>query len=184
MSSSSHTPSQPPIEGFANANDALDLQPITPISSIDLPQTTIVATGQTITVPEYVSAPVPLLVGAFNAFYMGCTCGTSYANNCAHYLSNAFKLQQWPVTFPATAAKCPHGRMIRAKEMLDWFRSTFNPRFSPNHANISNSNGGYWFVYQESGGQGHVCIHKHQGGFGYRGTTDLESWPVQWHYYY
>ena len=152
------------------------------LTAADDPQSKIVEVRDVVEVPaQTIIATDPLLIGAFNQYYNGCTCGTSYDNNCAHYLSNAFKRQHWPVNFPAGAAKCPHGRMIRAKEFLNWFRSTFNPRFAQNHNGIT---AGYWLVYQESGGQGHVNIHKHQNGFAFRGTTDLPAWPVQWHFFY
>jgi hypothetical protein len=115
----------------------------------------------------------------FNRFTMSCICGTSYANNCAHYLSNAMALEG--VTFPAGLAKCPRGRLIRAKELLGWFRP-FATGFRPNCSGITS---GYWFVYQEYNGQGHVCIHYHlPSGYLWRGTTDLPSWPIQWHYFY
>jgi hypothetical protein len=160
-------------------------QAFTPLeeTEADAPQARVESQADIIEVPaQTIVRTDPLLIGAFNAYYQGCTCGTSYENNCAHYLSNAFKRQHWPVEFPANAAKCPHGRMIRAKEFLNWFRSTFNPQFRQNHNGITS---GYWLVYQEAAnGQGHVCIHKHQGGFAYRGTTDLPNWPVQWHYFY
>lgn len=162
--------------------DAQPKSPDTPkLTDADKSQERVVETYDRIVVPELITNKEPIVIGAFNAYYNGCTCGTSYENNCAHYLSNAFKRQYWPVNFPASAAKCPHGRMIRAKEFLDWFRTSFNPKFAQNCSGITS---GYWVVYQESAGQGHVCIHKHQGGFDYRGTTNLPSWPVQWHYFY
>lgn len=152
------------------------------IGDADRPQTTIERQKKRIVVPEYsISTSDPLLVGAYKAYNGRCTCGIAYNNNCAHFLSDAFKRQYWQVTFPSSAAKCPHGRLIRAKELLDWFRAAYNPSFSQNHNGI---NSGYWLVYQEQSGQGHVCIHKHQGGFGWVGTGDYPSWPVQWHYYH
>lgn len=122
-----------------------------------------------------------LLPGAFQKFKLGCTCKTSYENNCAHYLSNAFLLQDPNLKFPAAAAKCPHGRLIRAKELLKWFQS-LGPEFKQDHSGIRDF---YWLVYQESEGQGHVLIHRDKSGaFEYKGTTNLPEWPVQWHYLY
>ena len=116
---------------------------------------------------------------SWNAYSNSCVCGTSYANNCAHFLTNAFAVAG--ATFPSGAAKCPRGRMIRAKETLDWFRS-FATGFQNNHNAIT---GGYWFVYQESGGQGHVCMHLEASDrYWWKGTMDLPSWPVQWHYFH
>ena len=121
----------------------------------------------------------PWLYAAFRLYRNSCTCGNSYDNNCAHYLSNAFLLA-FNYTFPAQYAKCPHGRLIRAKEMLAWFR-TIQTQFRQNCTGITQH---VWFVYQESGGQGHVVLHRHHGGFAWKGTGDYPAWPVQWHYLY
>lgn len=121
------------------------------------------------------------LVKSFNLYRGKCECGTSYDNNCAHFLTDAMVRAGLPVAFPAGSAKCSAGRLIRAKECLAWFRG-FSTGFATNHDSLSS---GYWFVYQESDGQGHVCIHleapdKHW----WKGTTDLPNWPIQWHYFY
>jgi len=174
------TEKQQPLTGFQFEADLGDKR--SALVKPDDAELVVVETNISFAHRELTTAVDPMVVGAFNVYYNGCTCGQVYENNCAHYLSNAFMRQHWPVTFPAGAAKCPHGRMIRAKEMLDWLRNSFNPQFKQNHNGI---NYGYWFVYQEaSNGQGHVCIHRHQGGFDWRGTGDYPAWPVQWHYYY
>jgi hypothetical protein len=122
-----------------------------------------------------------LLPGAFSKYSHACVCGIRYENNCAHFLSNAFMLQDPNINFPSGYEKCASGRLIRAKELLDWFRS-LNPGFKQNHTGINDF---YWFVYQENAGQGHVCIHYDKTGkFDYKGTTNLPTWPVQWHYLY
>lgn len=122
----------------------------------------------------------PWLYAAFRLFRKSCTYGNSYDNNCARYLSNAFFLAAPDYRFPASYAKCPHGRLIRAKEMLAWFR-TIQSQFKQNCSGITQH---VWFVYQESGGQGHVVLHRHHGGFAWKGTGNYPNWPVQWHYLY
>jgi hypothetical protein len=144
----------------------------------DLPQERIVESNPID--PSYRVLDVPWLVGAFNLYRDNCTCGNRYDNNCAHFLSNAFLLQAPNYRFPNQLAKCPHGRLIRAKEMLDWFR-TISTGYRQNCNGITE---GIWFTYQESGGQGHVVLHNHAGGLTWRGTGNYPGWPVQWHYFY
>lgn len=117
-----------------------------------------------------------LLPGAFAKYKDACECGERFENNCAHFLSNAFLLQDPNIRFPAGLEKCTKGRLKRAKEMLAWFR-TLNPQFKENHTGITDY---YWFVYEESPvGQGHVCIHlEKNGNYDWRGTTDIPNWPV------
>lgn len=118
---------------------------------------------------------------SFSLYRGRCECGAAYDNNCAHFLTDAMIRAGLPQQFPGAYAKCAQGRLIRAKECLAWFKS-FSTGFAQNHSGISS---GYWFVYQESGGQGHVCIHHESSSqYEWRGTTDLPSWPVQWHYFY
>lgn len=116
------------------------------------------------------------------ALYRGrCECGIQYENNCAHYLTDAMVRAGLPVQFAAGNAKCPQGRLLRAKETLAWFRS-FSTGFAQSHSSL---NSGYWFVYQEVGGQGHVCIHHEESDkYSWAGTGDFDSWPVQWHFFY
>jgi hypothetical protein len=129
-------------------------------------------------------AVVPFLQRVFLAYPAppskgSCVCGVNYGNNCAHHLTNYMALAG--AVFPAGVAKCPAGRMIRAKETLLWFRQ-FATGFQPNHNSIT---GGIWFVYQEFGGQGHVCLHwETPTSWSYRGTGDYPAWPTQWHYFY
>lgn len=168
------TPSEP---APSNIYDDLQLLIVDPISA----QGTELGNASVSLVLQDSSSP--LLVGflerAWNSYTGTCTCGTRYNNNCAHFLTNAFALAG--ATFPAGAAKCPAGRMIRAKEVLAWWK-TFSTGFQNNHNSISN---GYWMVYQESGGQGHVCLHLESlTGRYFRGTGDYPNWPVQWHYFY
>lgn len=123
--------------------------------------------------------PVAFMEAAWNAYSDSCPCGMRYDENCAHYLTNAFALAG--AGFPADAAKCPAGRMIRAKQTLAWFRS-FARGFRTDHRSIK---GGYWFVYQEKDGHGHVCMHlEGPNGHQWKGTKDPTDWPVQWHFFY
>jgi hypothetical protein len=156
-----------------------------PANQHDLLQTTVVDRPSTISIPSRtrrkvpVRADAPLMERAWNLYSDSCACGTVYANNCAHFLTNAFALAG--ASFPANSAKCPKGRMIRAKEALEWFRSLATG-FKPDHQAIS---GGYWFVYQEISGQGHVCMHlESPEEYSWVGTGDYDDWPVQWHYCY
>jgi hypothetical protein len=125
----------------------------------------------------------PFLKSTFDLYRGACECGVAYANNCAHFLTDAMVRSGLPRPFPNAYAKCAKGRLIRAKEALEWFK-TFHTAFKVNHTGIAS---GYWFVYQEdASGQGHVCVHlEAAGSFQYRGTGDFSSvWPVNWHYYY
>jgi hypothetical protein len=121
------------------------------------------------------------LAQSFNLYRGKCECGVTYDNNCAHFLTDAMVRAGLPSAFPVASEKCSAGRLIRAKECLAWFRD-ISTGFAANHDSLSS---GYWFVYQESGGQGHVCIHLEGGDkYSWKGTTDLPNWPVQWHYFY
>ena len=133
--------------------------------------------------------PHGIIKRAYELYENRCECGRRYANNCAHFLSNAYmKAFKFPykegsiTSFPQGMEVCPAGRPIRAKEMQAWFKS-ISTDFRADHAGI---NQWYWNVYQEdSSGQGHVCIHKHaNGSFGFKGTGNYPQWPVQWHYFY
>lgn len=83
-----------------------------------------------------------------------CVCGKSYANNCAHYLSNWMINNNVMSKNPGKAYCCDSGRPIRAKEMRDVFTGTlgltksFNPPKS----------GGNCYIYCEDNNshQGHV----------------------------
>ncbi len=156
--------------------NALDDQQITVVDPpLIIPAS--VGLGESLKVP--IETLASFMERSWNAYTKSCVCGTTYANNCAHFLTNAFAIAG--ATFPAGAAKCPRGRMIRAKETLDWFR-TFATGFQPDHNAITR---GIWFIYQESYGQGHVCMHLEAADrYWWKGTTDLPTWPVQWHYFY
>jgi len=125
----------------------------------------------------------PFLKSTFDLYRGACECGVVYVNNCAHFLTDAMVRAGLPKPFPGASAKCAKGRLIRAKETLEWFK-TFNTAFKVNHAGLTS---GYWFVYQEdASGQGHVCVHlEASASFSYRGTGDFSAvWPVNWHFYF
>ena len=71
---------------------------------------------------------------------------------------------------------CRSGRPVRAKELRDLFGKKWTYHSSPKPDGIN-------LVYQESGGQGHVLLYKDGKPTGYKGTTDLPSWPIQQYYY-
>jgi hypothetical protein len=123
------------------------------------------------------------LKSTFELYRGRCECGEAYVNNCAHYLTDAMVRAGLPKPFPNAYEKCPKGRLKRAKETLEWFK-TFKTGFKENHQGLALT--GYWFVYQEdASGQGHVCVHlEASGSFTVRGTGDYSGWPVTWHYYY
>lgn len=117
--------------------------------------------------------------GAYESYRNECECGKRYDNNCAHYLSNAFIKAGFSMP---DGEKCGKGRLIRAKEMLTWFQS-MKKDFHEGHPQKA----GYYAVYQEEGGQGHVCIHREYSsggrwGFDVKGTGDFSAWGVNWHY--
>ena len=118
---------------------------------------------------------------SFELYRGRCECGAHYDNNCAHFLTDAMCRAGLPRPFASADEKCSAGRLIRAKECLAWVRS-FSTGFSSTHQTLKS---GYWFVYQENAGQGHVCLHlERQDDYIWRGTTDLSNWPVNWHYFY
>ena len=127
------------------------------------------------------STPVGVLslnrVGA--AYYTGCTCGTSYTNNCAHFLSNAFILAGYIdlLTSPLITARCPHKRPIRAQDMLKWFQ-TKKTGFWGSRVQ---RNTGWWAVYQETPGWQHVFVSD-SDNWTYYGTGDYWDWPIQWNF--
>jgi hypothetical protein len=112
-------------------------------------------------------------------YYNGCTCGTTYVNNCAHFLSNAFILAGYAelLRSPLITAKCPHGRPIRAQDMLRWFQAK-QSGFSG--ARVQR-NTGIWATYQEKPGWQHVVVINSNAWL-YYGTGDYWDWPVQWNY--
>ena len=73
---------------------------------------------------------------------------------------------------------CRSGRPVRAKELRSWFGKKWTRHSSPQN--------GMNVVYQESSqGQGHVLLKMYKDGksTGYKGTTDIPSWPTQEYYY-
>jgi hypothetical protein len=175
------------IAGPARVRDAADCIPA-PHGIWDELQTTVVESPADerlrAIVGEVLKVPLPaipqFMEKAWNAYTDSCVCGTRYADNCSHYLTNAFALAG--ATFPKNTAKCPKGRMIRAKETLAWFRPMAK-KFRKDHSAITS---GIWFVYQErADGQAHVCLHRESPQrYWYRGTGDFPDWKVQWHFLY
>jgi hypothetical protein len=131
---------------------------------------------------QLVAEAQPFLKATFDLYRGECECKTAYVNNCAHFLTDAMVRATLPKPFPSSAEKCPKGRLIRAKETLDWFKS-FSGGVHVGHDDLTS---GYWFVYQENSGQGHVCVHlESSDGFSFRGTGDFSTvWPVNWHFFY
>ena len=158
-----------------------------PLGTLDIPQSTVSGRNDSRLYSDefYERAKVlPSVTTAwmervFDSYSNSCTCGTHYDNNSAHFLSNAMAVNG--CSFPSGLAKCPTGRPIRAKELRDWFRR-ISTGYAQNHDSLSS---GYWFVYQESGGQGHVLVHREaSASYAWRGTGDYPFWSTQWHYFY
>lgn len=127
------------------------------------------------------------LQSAWDQYTGSCVCGYAYKNNCAHYLSNALILGGFSEIDGGKGENfrivngfcvCRSGRPVRAKELRDWFGRKWTYHSSPKPDGIK-------LVYQESGGQGHVLLKMYKDGksIGYKGTTDLPSWPIQQYYY-
>ncbi|WP_409268177.1 hypothetical protein [Pseudomonas sp. KCJK9044] len=127
------------------------------------------------------STPVDILsldrVGA--NYYDGCTCRTSYPNNCAHFLSNAFILAGYTelLTSSLITARCPHRRPIRAQDMLKWFQAKKTGFWGSR----MQRNTGWWAVYQETPGWQHVFVSD-SNNWTYYGTGDFPDWPIQWNF--
>lgn len=129
------------------------------------------------------------LSSAWSSYSGTCLCGNKegYANNCAHYLSNAMILGGYSQINGGKGAEmrivngfcvCSEGRPIRAKEMRSWFGTKWTRHSSPTE--------GINVVYQEERGQGHVLLKKYDSkgkSIGYRGTGDYPSWSTQEYYY-
>ncbi|MBX3180889.1 MAG: hypothetical protein KF886_26375 [Candidatus Hydrogenedentes bacterium] len=121
----------------------------------------------------------PTLEDAAKAYNETCAGGDRVSNNCAHFLSDAFIRAGFTEleTSDLITERCPHGRPLRAQEMLKWFQSKAE-RF---HSGRLEPNTGYWASYQEKPGRRHVTILDTSTGKFY-GTADCKDWPVQWNY--
>lgn len=115
---------------------------------------------------------------AYNIYTNSCDCGDRYADNCAHFISNALIKAGYSM---GSGEKCRCGRMIRAKELLRWVQRRPGRRFAQNHNRLPS---GIWVVYQErSDGQAHILFHRElPDKYYWKGTGDYDGWPVQWHY--
>jgi len=123
---------------------------------------------------------------AFKLFQLSCKCGTKFPNNCAHFLSDALiRAGYSDLKNRDKMAVCPEGRPIRAKELLKYAQEKKTASRNDHKDRIMT---GFWFVYNEYRGQGHVCLHREhhkEYTYDYKGTGNLDTfhdWPVQWHY--
>lgn len=131
---------------------------------------------------EQLRAPqayTPTLEDAAKAYTETCAGGDRVSNNCAHYLADAFLRAGFTELEDSEliTERCPHGRPLRAQEMLKWFQAKAE-RF---HTGRPAPNSGYWACYQEKPGRRHVTILDTNTGKFY-GTADCKDWPVQWNY--
>jgi hypothetical protein len=101
--------------------------PSAPIGEADITQVTVAdAALRTYPSEFYGQLKIPLtstvawMERVFYNYSNSCVCGIHYENNCAHFLTNAMAL--CGATFPSSLARCPKGRLLRAKEALVWFR--------------------------------------------------------------
>lgn len=124
-------------------------------------------------------AYTPTLEDAAKAYTETCAGGDRLSNNCAHFLSDAFLRAGFTEleTSELITERCPHGRAIRAQDMLRWFQQK-KDRFQNGRPE---PNTGYWACYQEKRGRRHVTIIDSDTGKFY-GTDDCKEWPVQYSY--
>ena len=129
-----------------------------------------------------------ILQNALDNYTPYCICGYRYINNCAHFLSNALIKAGFSDIDGGTSTLdmrrrngyivCRSGRPIRAKELRRWFRTRFTYHTRPQV--------GFNLVYQENAwGQGHVMLRKYKSAsvYGWVGTGDYPTWPIQEYYY-
>jgi hypothetical protein len=117
--------------------------------------------------------PSPLaLVGA--NFFESCAGGDQYANNCAHFLSDAFiragyaKLR----TYGARCNTSAH-RPIRAREMWEWFQTQANVE-----SYVPTQGTGWWAIFQldESAYWGGHVVVLDSDSWKFYGTGWYGSW--------
>lgn len=136
---------------------------------------------------------------AFDAYTSNsCSCGIRYADNCAHYLSNALIKGGFSELDGGNGKDlrkerngmivCRTGRPVRAKELRNWFKKLYGRSYLEPRVGVN-------LVYQErmSNGQGHVLLKKYtqkmvinyhnkwpavtSKGQNFRGTADFDGEP-------
>lgn len=115
---------------------------------------------------------------AASFFAKECSGGDAYANNCAHYLSNAFMNAGFDdLKAPASCinARCDTSakRPIRARDMWCWFQEK-----ATKTASELPENDGFWAVFQldeASYWGGHVLIYDSDKKI-YYGTGHYPNW--------
>ena len=131
------------------------------------------------------------LQSSWDEYKNSCICAPPdrrYANNCAHFLSNALILGGFSDIDGGKGADmrevkgfcvCPSGRPIRAKELRKWFGMRWTNHREPQD--------GINLVYQErlSDRQGHVALKEYRDGklIRCKGTGDYPGWEIQEYYY-
>ena len=127
--------------------------------------------------------------GAAKKYKDECKGGGSFANNCAHYLSNAFisaGFSELITNLDCVEVRCNQAdtcdlgkklnhRIIRAKNLRCWFATKSTEKLSKIPRNM-----GFWAVYQEraADGQGHVAIYD-SGTKKHYGTGWFPNWEKQ-----
>jgi hypothetical protein len=130
-------------------------------------------------------SPGQTIEGAAKSFTEECAGGDRFANNCAHFLSNAFLLAGFNELKPAGGhpcikARCIRGfrRPIRARNMWCWFDSK-----AVRKGRDVRRNTGFWAVFQvNSYWGGHVVIID-SDKWKYYGTGwygDWSQYSYQW----
>lgn len=118
------------------------------------------------------------IAGAASLYNGRCKAGDAYANNCAHFLSNAFIAAGYEELLPPNEcvnARCNTNakRVIRARDMWCWFKA-----MAVESTNNIPNNSGFWAVFQLDETEywgGHVVIIDSNNNK-YYGTGNYSSW--------
>jgi hypothetical protein len=126
-------------------------------------------------------APPPKSAAAIAAAWTNaCGGGDRYANNCAHFLSNAL-IGGGYAELLGYGARCPAGRPLRARELNQWF-STMSSTMPAGRTSTQLQRGtGWWLVFQLEASSywgGHVALLD-SDNWVYYGT----GWYGDWHQY-
>eukprot|EP01084_Bolivina_argentea_P200127 342265_1 len=117
-------------------------------------------------------------VNTYNKWNDRCICGKKKKLNCAHHLHDAMiragVLDKYSTSYAVCSAT--YGRLLKSKTM----RNIFNQKYNKYTKTPKN---GWYYCYQESNGQGHVCVVHFENGTVKHNTSNYYSnWPIQEYY--
>ncbi|MEE1752130.1 hypothetical protein [Streptomyces sp. SP18CS02] len=167
-------PAPPDLPGMPESGRA-SIQPMPLPTTFPLPTT----------LPPAWFTLAPPLSAVGSHWAASCMGGDTYANNCAHYLSDAFMRAGYLELYPPNAhinARCGTSalRPIRARDMWSWFRSKAT---TTSHAPTAGT--GWWAVFQLKEAVywgGHVALLD-SDSWRYYGTGWYPNWDqylYQW----